>query len=223
MQEPQLVQRYFSDIAGRYDLANRLLSGGIDVFWRRATVRRVARQRPEQVLDVATGSGDLMLELEKRLPEASVIGTDFCLPMLQQARAKGLEHLLLADGMRLPFAAGRFDALTIAFGLRNMESYPGAAAEFRRVLRPGGRLFVLDFSMPTGVFSKPYRVYLHRVLPKFAGWLTGKPEAYEYLGDSIESFPNGDKMCDLLRKAGFSEAHAKPMTLGIVSLYEAVN
>jgi len=221
VQNPELVRRYFSDIAGRYDLANRLLSGGIDVLWRKGTVKRVARHNPRHILDVATGSGDLMLELERRLPDASIIGTDFCLPMLQKAREKGLQQLLLADGMQLPFADGRFDALTIAFGLRNMADYPGAAAEFQRVLRPGGRLYVLDFSMPRGWFGRLYRFYLHGLLPKIAGRVTGKPEAYEYLGESIEAFPSGESMCQLLREAGFSQAQCHPFTFGIVSLYEA--
>lgn len=221
MQNPELVRRYFSDIAGRYDLANRLLSGGIDVFWRKDTVKRVARHQPARILDVATGSGDLMLELQRRMPEASVIGTDFCLPMLRKAREKGLQQLLLADGMALPFADGRFDALTIAFGLRNMADYPGAATEFHRVLRPGGRLYVLDFSMPRGVFGRLYRFYLHGMLPKIAGQVTGKQEAYEYLGESIEAFPSGEAMCELLRGAGFAEATGHPFTFGIVSLYEA--
>ncbi len=221
MQNPDLVRRYFSDIAHRYDLANRALSGGCDILWRKAAVRRVARHAPVEILDVATGSGDLMRELERALPKSRVIGTDFCLPMLQEARAKGLQRLLLADGMQLPFAAHRFDALTIAFGLRNMADYPAAAAEFHRILRPGGRLFVLDFSMPSGWFGALYRFYLHRFLPKIAGLLTGNRAAYEYLGASIEAFPSGPAMNALLRAAGFSTVTATPYNGGIVSLYEA--
>jgi len=221
VQNPELVQRYFSKIAGRYDLANRLLCGSIDVWWRKLTARQVARNAPSRVLDVATGSGDLLLEMQRQMPAAEMTGTDFCLPMLQQARAKGLQNLLLADAMRLPFAEGRFDALTVAFGLRNMEDYPGAAREFHRVLQNGGRLFILDFSMPRGWFGALYRFYLHRILPTIAGWVTGEREAYDYLGDSIETFPSGDAMCALLNSAGFVEASARPLTFGIVTVYEA--
>jgi len=221
VQDPSRVQHYFSQIADRYDFANRLLSGGVDLLWRGATTRRVAAQKPGEILDVATGSGDLMLQLQRALPGARVIGTDFCRPMLERARAKGLQSLVVADGLALPFPRGRFDAVTIAFGLRNMADYRGAIAEFHRILRTGGWLYILDFSRPEGWFGAVYRFYLHRVLPRVAGWVTRHPEAYEYLGESIEAFPSGRAMCDLLEEAGFSTATAIPFTGGIVTLYSA--
>jgi demethylmenaquinone methyltransferase/2-methoxy-6-polyprenyl-1,4-benzoquinol methylase len=142
------VRGMFSSIAKKYDLANHLLSGGMDFLWRARAARLVAGWRPQRILDLATGSGDLALVLKAACPQSMVVGADFCLPMLAEARRKGVEHLVTADGMRLPFADATFDVLTIAFGLRNMESWSGGLGEMGRVLRPGGHLLVLDFSVP---------------------------------------------------------------------------
>ena len=221
MQEPSLVQGLFSAIARRYDLANHLLSGGIDFWWRRRAARIVRAWQPARLLDLATGSGDLALTLQRACPEAEVTGADFCVPMLQEARRKGLSKLIAADAMALPFADGTFDVVTVAFGLRNMASYPGALREMRRVLAPGGHLLVLDFSVPPPPLRWIYRPYLHRVLPTLAGWLTGERGAYEYLGASIEAFPAGENMTTLLRETGYSEPKAEPLTGGIVTLYTA--
>ncbi len=222
MQNPAKVRGIFSSIAGRYDLANHLLSGGLDFLWRARAVRLVTGWKPRSVLDLATGSGDLALALQKALPQAHIIGADFCLPMLRVAADKGLSPLVVADGTKLPFAAGSFDAVTVAFGLRNMESWPGALREMSRVLAPGGHLLVLDFSMPRPPFAALYRFYLHRVLPKIAGALTGNRGGYEYLGESIESFPSGQAMCRLIEENNFRAARALPLAAGIVSIYTAV-
>ncbi len=216
-----LVQRLFGTIARRYDLANHLLSGGLDLFWRRKAVTIVRAWAPQTILDLATGSGDLALALARVCPQAEIVGVDFCLPMLEEARRKGVKNLVQADGMKMPFAAASFDVLTIAFGLRNMESWPVALAEMARVLRPGGHLLVLDFSVPRAPFRGLYRFYLHRILPHLATLLTGEKAAYEYLGDSIETFPQGEAMCALLKEAGFAEPRCLPLTGGIVSLYTA--
>ena len=148
MQNPAKVRGIFSSIAARYDLANHLLSGGLDFLWRARAVRMVKKWQPHSVLDLATGSGDLALAMQKAMPQAHIIGADFCLPMLQIAARKNLSPLVVADGTNLPFADASFDAVTVAFGLRNMESWPGALREISRVLRPGGHLLLLDFSMP---------------------------------------------------------------------------
>ncbi len=216
-----LVQRLFGTIARRYDLANHLLSGGLDFFWRRRAAKIVRAWAPQTVLDLATGSGDLALAVAKECPQAEIVGADFCLPMLQEARRKGVKNLVQADGMKMPFADASFDVLTIAFGLRNMESWSVALAEMARVLRPGGHLLVLDFSVPRAPFRGLYRFYLHRILPHLATLLTGEKAAYEYLGDSIETFPQGGAMLALLRTAGFLEAKCLPLSGGIVSLYTA--
>ena len=137
------VQAMFGAIARRYDLANHLLSGGLDFLWRRQAARLIRKWQPARILDLATGSGDLALTLRRAWPEALVVGADFCRPMLQVARRKGLKNLVVADALQLPFAEGEFDAVTVAFGLRNMASWPAALAEMRRVLRRGGHLLIL--------------------------------------------------------------------------------
>ncbi len=215
------VRAMFSGIARRYDLANHFLSLGMDYSWRRKAARIVRAWGPQRILDLATGSGDLALSLRAACPEALVVGADFCLPMLLVARGKGLGRLVVADGMDLPMADGAFDVLTVAFGLRNMESWPGALAEMARVLKPDGHLLVLDFSVPPPPLRWIYRPYLHHVLPRLAAFLTGDKAAYDYLGDSIEKFPCGREMCALIENSGFAEARCEPLSGGIVSLYTA--
>ncbi len=217
----RVVRSMFSAIAGRYDFANHFLSLGLDFFWRRRAAAMVRSWQPESILDLATGSGDLALSLRAACPGARVIGADFCLPMLLVAQRKRLPDLVVADAMALPFADGTFDVLTVAFGLRNMESCPGALAEMGRVLDPGGHLLVLDFSVPPAPLRWAYRPYLHHVLPRLAGLLTGEKAAYDYLGDSIEKFPCGPAMCALIESAGFADARCEPLSGGIVSLYTA--
>ena len=173
------------------------------------------------MLDVATGSGDLARTIRQRLPRSMVIGADFCQPMLETASRKGLPLLMAADALRLPLEDGILDAVTVAFGLRNMEFWPDALREMGRVLRPGGHLLVLDFSVPPPPLRWIYRPYLHYALPWLAGILTGEKGAYEYLGDSIEQFPQGRQMCDLIESAGFCAATCRPLSGGIVSLYTA--
>ena len=221
-QDPEFVRNTFSSIARRYDLANHLLSGGLDFFWRSRVSRLVAAACPSRVLDLATGSGDLAIALQKACPAARVIAADFCLPMLEEARRKNVPHLVQADGLALPFREATFDAVTVAFGLRNMASWEKALAEMHRVLRPGGLLVVLDFSLPSrGPLREIYRVYLHHVLPRIAGWTTGHAEAYKYLGESIEAFPRGSGMTALIESRGFHCEPPRKMCFGVVSLYAA--
>ncbi len=216
------VQAMFSAIAGRYDLANHLLSGGLDFFWRRRAAGIIRAWQPARILDLATGSGDLALTLRAACPGTLVVGADFCHPMLRVAQRKGLSDLVTADGLALPFADAAFDVVTVAFGLRNMASWPGALAEMKRVLRPGGHLLILDFSVPHAPLVWFYRPYLHHVLPRIAALLTREKSAYDYLGDSIEQFPHGPQMCALLAEAGLEEPTAQALSGGIVSLYTAV-
>ena len=215
------VRNMFSAIAHRYDFANHLLSGGLDFFWRKRAAQIVKAWQPARILDLATGSGDLALTIRAACPGSFLVGADFCHPMLLHAQQKGLAHLVAADGLHLPFADESFDALTIAFGLRNMESWPRGLGEMRRVLRPGGHVLVLDFSIPPAPLRWLYRPYLHHALPRIAALLTREKSAYEYLGDSIENFPAGDAMCALLRETGFQNPRCEPLTGGIVSLYTA--
>jgi len=211
----------FDRIARRYDLANHLLSGGIDIVWRRRAARIVESWGPARVLDLATGSGDLALAIARRLPKADITGADFSPEMLAIAREKGVPHTVVADALQLPFAEGSFECVTVAFGLRNMADWGAALREMARVLSSGGHLLVLDFSVPGGVFRPAYRFYLHWCLPTLAASVTGERDAYNYLGASIEKFPSGETMTALMEANGFASAKAIPLTKGIAAIYLA--
>jgi demethylmenaquinone methyltransferase/2-methoxy-6-polyprenyl-1,4-benzoquinol methylase len=217
--EPNTIQRLFARIAHRYDFANSLLSLGCDSLWRTNVGTRVKNWAPAAVLDLATGSGVLAHELKKQIPAARVVGADFCAPMLDYARRRGIAELVVADGLALPFRDGQFDVVTVAFGLRNMASFDTALNETARVLRAGGHLVILDFSLPDPPLRALYCLYLNHVLPVLAGWLTGEPDAYYYFAGTIESFPKGEAMLELLRRCGFSNCDARPLTMGIVTVY----
>lgn len=215
------VRAYFSRIASRYDLANHLLSGGCDVLWRLAAAEMVQRWNPGTILDLATGSGDLARTLRRACPNALLVGADFCEPMLRVANAKSLPNLAVADALQLPFADESFDVVTVAFGLRNMASWSLALREIQRVLTRGGRVVILDFGLPKPPLLGLYRFYLHNVLPTLAALVTGERSAYDYLADSIESFPNADAMCERLGEAGYREARYNPLLGGIAAIYSA--
>lgn len=219
--DPDAVRAMFGRIARRYDLANHVLSGGADFLWRRRAAKIIEGWRPKRVLDLATGSGDLALAIQRRLPEATVVAADFSPEMLDVARRKGVRETVLADALHLPFETGSFDCLTVAFGLRNMADWNLALGEMSRVLRAGGHLLVLDFSLPRGALRPAYRFYLHRCLPLLASLVTGQKAAYDYLGGSIEKFPSGGEMVELIEKNGFAGASAEPLTGGIATIYTA--
>jgi demethylmenaquinone methyltransferase/2-methoxy-6-polyprenyl-1,4-benzoquinol methylase len=217
--DPEAVRAMFGRIARRYDLANHVLSGGADFLWRRRAAKMVAAWQPKRVLDLAAGSGDLTLAIQRRLPAATIVAADFSPEMLEIAKRKGVRHTVLADALQLPFEATSFDCVTVAFGLRNMADWSAALREMSRVLRPGGHLLVLDFSLPSGALRPAYRFYLHRCLPLLASLVTGQRDAYDYLGGSIEKFPSGGEMVDLIEKNGFATASAEPLTGGIATVY----
>lgn len=218
-QDPQFVKEAFAKIADRYVVTNHVISLGTDILWRKKVGRLVREWKPENVLDVATGTGDLALEIQRKCPEAKVLGTDFCPEMLAHATKSGVMETQVADAMNLPFEDGEFDVVTVAFGLRNMANWEAALREMRRVIRPGGYLLVLDFSQPCGIFKRPYAFYLNKVLPRIAGLLTGEGGAYRYLAGSIGEFPYGERMTALFKKAGFAEANADPLSGGIATIY----
>ena len=219
MPDPTFVHAAFSSIARRYVTANHVLSLGMDILWRERALKLVAEWKPGTLLDIATGTGDLALTIQRALPEVQVLGTDFCRPMLDVAVERGLTNVLEADAMNLPLPEASFDAATVAFGLRNMADYEKALREFLRILTPGGHLLVLDFSMPEGPLAVPYRFYLHNILPRIAGWLTGNMGAYDYLGESIEAFPRGSAFCELLTRCGYLAPTALPLMGGIATIY----
>jgi demethylmenaquinone methyltransferase / 2-methoxy-6-polyprenyl-1,4-benzoquinol methylase len=229
MPDSAAVNTMFARIARRYDLANRLLSGGVDRWWRRRLVVAVRRAHPQVVLDLATGSGDVAFALSRGLPAGvEIIGMDFCPPMLDEAEAKkrragGYANVSFrpGDGLELPLADASVDAVTIAFGLRNMADRPRAIGEMRRVLRPRqGRLFVLEFSQPSPWIRPLYYCYLQRLLPRLAGLITGDRAAYEYLGRTIGDFPDRERLGAEFRDAGFSTVTATGLGFGIVALHE---
>ncbi|MDB6169742.1 MAG: bifunctional demethylmenaquinone methyltransferase/2-methoxy-6-polyprenyl,4-benzoquinol methylase [Verrucomicrobia bacterium] len=231
MPDPVAVNSMFGRIARRYDLANHLLSGGMDFFWRRRLVAAVARRQPRDVLDLATGSGDVAFALKRALPAGTpVVGMDFCQPMLDEANAKkaarparelaGLSFRH-GDGLALPLPDASFDAVTLSFGLRNMADRRQSLAEIRRVLRPGGHLFVLEFSQPWRAVRPVYFFYLRHLLPRIAGLVTGDKAAYVYLNDTVEQFPDRAQLTEEIRAAGFSEVHSAALTFGTVALHQA--
>ena len=216
---PAAVRAMFGRVAWRYDLANHLLSGGLDFWWRERASEIVRRWQPTRVLDLATGSGDLALTIARKLPQAEMIGADFSAEMLAIARRKGVRKTVVADALQLPFPDESFDVVTVAFGLRNMADWGAALREMARVLAIGGHLLVLDFSLPDGMLGRIYRPYLHRILPPIAGLITGEKDAYQYLGASIENFPSGSAMCTLIEHNDFDHATAEPISGGIVTIY----
>jgi len=227
--DPVAVEATFSSVAPRYDLANHWLSGGIDFYWRKCLVDLAQKSQPTDILDLATGSGDVLFALRRGLGEkVRLTGLDFCEPMLEQARAKrekkqlGSEdnQFLHGDCLQLPFADESFDLITISFGLRNLADREKGLSEMQRVLRPGGRLIVLEFSQPYLWFRPFYYFYLRGLLPWVARWLTGDRDAYLYLGSSISEFPDRAGLCREIEQAGFSQVQAKALTFSIVSLHQ---
>jgi demethylmenaquinone methyltransferase/2-methoxy-6-polyprenyl-1,4-benzoquinol methylase len=221
----------FSGISGRYDFANHLLSGGIDVYWRHRLVRAVRRHRPAAVADLATGSGDVAFALRRKLPpDCPIHALDFCEPMLEVARRKLAERRVdgplsfnFGDCLKLPLADGSVEAVTISFGLRNLEDRHKGLCEMRRILKPGrGALFVLEFSQPAPALKPFYSFYLNRVLPRVAALATGDKGAYDYLAGSINQFPDKQSLAAEIRAAGFETVTATGLTGSIVALHVGV-
>lgn len=219
----------FARIAGKYDLANRALSLGIDTLWRDRLVDEVWIRNPKSIVDLATGSGDVAFELRKEFPESvEVRGLDFCEPMLDQARAKqskaGFANMRFdfGDILSLPLDDARCDAVTIAFGYRNLADRHKGLLEMRRILNPDtGHLYILEFSQPALMVRPLYYFYLKTFLPRIAGLLTGDTAAYQYLSNSIEAFPTKDSISNELHQAGFSKVQAIPLSLCAVALHIA--
>ncbi|MGE0450010.1 MAG: bifunctional demethylmenaquinone methyltransferase/2-methoxy-6-polyprenyl-1,4-benzoquinol methylase UbiE [Vicinamibacterales bacterium] len=227
---PDRIAGMFDAIAGRYDLLNHLLSAGIDKRWRKRAIRSLALTGRERVLDLCTGTGDLALAaIEARPGAARVLGVDFAGAMLrvgiEKLRARRLESnvsLVRGDATRIPAAGRSFDAVTVAFGIRNVQDTGAACDEIHRVLKPGGRLAVLEFAIPrTPAVRAAYLWYFNRVLPRIGSLVSRHNAAYGYLPASVGAFASPDEFVKILRNSGFVRIEASPLTFGIVYLYTA--
>jgi demethylmenaquinone methyltransferase / 2-methoxy-6-polyprenyl-1,4-benzoquinol methylase len=224
------IERMFSAIAPRYDLLNRLLSAGRDRVWRREAIRATELPPDGQLLDICTGTADMALEAARRYPGALIAGADFSGPMIVLGRRKAAGapggdrvHLAVAPAEVLPFRDQVFDAVTVAFGLRNVPDRPQALSEMRRVLRPGGRAVVLEFTTPPGrLFRAIYLWYFHRVLPLIGGLVSGHPSAYAYLPASVTDFPTPKDLVAAMERAGFQDVSYRLLTGGIVAIHVGV-
>ena len=220
------VRGMFAEIAPRYDFVNRLLSGGIDVWWRHVTVSRAPPPSAGAILDCCTGTGDLALAYAaKAAPDVRIVASDFCRPMLDRgaeksARAGRAIEWIEADSMALPFPDRSFDLVTVAFGLRNIADTSRGLAEMARVLVPGGRLAILEFSLPTNALVRGFYLwYFRRILPLVGNAVArNASDAYTYLNKSVEEFPSGEALAGIVRAAGFDRIEQVPLTFGIATL-----
>jgi demethylmenaquinone methyltransferase / 2-methoxy-6-polyprenyl-1,4-benzoquinol methylase len=223
----QQVEAMFDAIAPRYDLLNRVLSMGIDQRWRSQAIKLLEEIEPRRILDVATGTADLAIKALKLNPE-KVVGVDISEEMLRFGRQKVEEigeqnriELKRRDSERLPFSDNQFDAALVAFGVRNFEDLNKGLAEINRVLRPGGRLVVLEFSRPRAFpVKQAYGFYSRHILPRIGGAVSGDKGAYEYLPESVAAFPDGGAFLERMAQVGFDNLEWKPLTFGIASLYQ---
>lgn len=221
------IRDMFDNIAPTYDRLNHLLSMNVDRIWRRRAVAAVVREHPSAVLDVATGTGDLALALARQLPEARITGVDLSPEMLRVARSKvderGLaQRVALAEGdaESLEFADGSFDAVTVAFGVRNFENIGAGLRQMHRVLRRGGLMVILELATPSNkAFGALYGGYSHRVLPKIGGMISSDSRAYEYLPASVDEFPVPERFLDMMEQAGFTGCRARSQSFGIATIF----
>ena len=218
------VRDMFNTIAPGYDRLNRLFSMGLDVGWRKRLIQTVMQHQPRTLLDVATGTGDLAIAFAKE--EVHVTGFDLAAEMLEKgkhkATAKGLSDRVLfveGDAENMPFEAESFDAVTVAFGVRNFENLDAGLAEIARVMNPGGHLAILEFGKPKAWFRPLFYIYFRGIMPVLAKILSRDPAAYTYLAASVASFPSGEDFLQRLKKAGFITCNAKPLTAGVCWFY----
>lgn len=219
------IENMFSDIAHRYDFLNHLLSFGVDIHWRNEAVKLASQAVPKDILDVATGTGDLAIALKKAIPAANISGIDFSENMLNYAKQKLAKKSLdidfrVGDGQNIDFEDNSFDLLTIAYGIRNFSDRDLGLREFYRVLRPGGKLIILEFPPPDkDLFGRLFGFYFFKISPYIAGLFSGRRDAYEYLGQSVREFPRPEDFTAMIANAGFAKAEFKKQLFGISVLY----
>lgn len=223
---PHIISKMFDRIADRYDLLNHLLSFGMDLYWRQQVANRLPEELDLKVLDVATGTGDLAIALQRKRPYATIFGIDMAEKMLTIGKEKIEKRkmemdLSVGDAQNLDFANRIFDVTTVAFGIRNVKDPAKALSEMLRVTKPLGKALILEFSMPQQTaLSSLYLWYFRQVLPKIGRLISGDSIAYSYLKNSVEDFPSGEKFLEKMREVGFENVQAIPMTLGTVTIYE---
>lgn len=222
------VAQMFDTISGKYDGLNRVISFGIDIKWRKKVLKMVADTKPETILDIATGTGDLAI-LMSNTSAKEIIGADISAGMLEVGRKKIAERkldnkiqMVLGDSENLPFEDNHFDAITVAFGVRNFETLEKGLSEILRVLKPGGIFVILETSVPTKFpFKQGYRFYSKYILPAIGKLFSKDKSAYAYLSESASVFPHGEALNNILRKIGFIEVKNMPQTLGVATIYSA--
>jgi demethylmenaquinone methyltransferase/2-methoxy-6-polyprenyl-1,4-benzoquinol methylase len=227
LRKKQQVAEMFNRIAFRYDFLNRFLSAGIDMHWRKMAIRELNQLRPKNILDVATGTADVAIMMAKQLHPEHITGIDISEGMLaigQQKIARlnltRIIQLLPGDSEDIQFPESSFDAITVAFGVRNFENLEKGLKEMWRILHPGGRLVVLEFSKPKrGFFQTLCNLYMKFVTPRLGKLVSKNAEAYRYLGDSVTAFPEGNAFLEILATAGFEKRFMKPLSRGICTIY----
>jgi len=227
--DPEKIRSMFAKVAGKYDLANSVLSAGVHHLWRRKLVQLAQIQKGQKILDCATGTGDLAIALAKATgPQGQVQGTDFCVEMLDSAPSKARNQGVTvefsqADVMALPFVDQQFDVATISFGIRNVSDPVQGLREMARVVKPGGLVLVLEFGQVTWPgLASIYNFYSTKILPQIGGLVTGQGSAYEYLQTSSQKFPSGESFLHLMQQTGLlSDLEAFPLTFGVASIYRA--
>ena len=219
------VENMFDRIAPKYDFFNRLFSLRIDLLWRKNLVNWMQNDDPKQILDVATGTGELAIALWKNF-RVKITAVDLSQEMLNLAdkKIKELEAditIQKANAENLPFESNKFDAVSVGFGVRNFENLEKGLSELRRVVKENGNVYILEFSRMEGILSPLYNFYFRKVLPFLARMISGEKEAYAYLPDSVQNFPSGERMKNILLDLGFSKVEYKKLSLGIVTIYKA--
>ncbi|MEO6915131.1 MAG: bifunctional demethylmenaquinone methyltransferase/2-methoxy-6-polyprenyl-1,4-benzoquinol methylase UbiE [Chitinophagaceae bacterium] len=222
----QQVETMFDRIAFRYDFLNRFLSGGIDIYWRKQAIIELKQVNPQLILDMATGTGDMAIMMNKQIQPEKIVGIDLSNGMLNIGREKiaklGLAEKISmkqGDSEHIDFETGTFDAVSVAFGVRNYENLQKGLAEMLRVLKPGGKLVILEFSKPGKPMKWFYDLYMERICPMFGQFFSKNGDAYRYLNNSVKAFPQGSAFTGIMQETGYEKVYSRRMTFGICSIY----